>query len=197
MKFNFHRIISQTKSTQILYGLIGTIYGASNVIEYYPQQFTKLMVDEYNLYLSDAKNNIMDKKEITKHKEIVEKSEEELKKIKNYSFLEIIYSLGEIIMFSVELVVANNKIDENKTYINMIKNKNYIEPMKIDKPLFLINNNNLSTNIAISSMFYGSLFAAVGTVPIITFIGLSSYAIYNNFNLNKSDSNNKSNSNNK
>lgn len=197
--FNFHRIISQTKSTQILYGIIGSIYGASKVIEYYPQKITELIVDEYNLCLDDAKNNRINKykKEIIEYKKIVEDTNDELKKRENYSLLGKILLLGETCMIAIRSTIAENQIDENENLINMINNKEYIRVKKVEKPLFLINNNNLSTNVALSSMFYGTLFAAVGTLPIISFISLSSYAIYNNFYSNKSDSDNKLDSDNK
>jgi hypothetical protein len=182
MRINIHRIIVQTKATQILYGFVGCVYGASKVIEYYPEKVYNILKEEYNLSLQDAKNNKIEKykKEIEDYKKIVENSNDELDKMKNYSLLGKIFSLGEAFLLAFENTITTNKINEKNDLINMIENKEYFEVTQIKKPLFLIETNNLSTNIALSSIFYGTIFTLAGTIPIISFAIISSYGIYHN-----------------
>jgi hypothetical protein len=179
MRFNIHRIIAQTKSTQILYGFVGCVYGASKVIEYYPEKAYNIMVEENNLFIKDAKDRVVKyTKEISEYKKIIEDSDEEIKKRQSYSLFKFLFSFGEIFALALESALKEFKITENENLIKIIENKEYIQLSQIKKPLFLIENNSLSTNIAMSSVFYGTIFAFAGTVPIVSFTLLSSYVIY-------------------
>lgn len=193
MKFNFNRIISQTKSTQILYGLIGSFYGATQIVEYYPRKITNSMAEEYNSCLKDAKNNTIDKysKEIAEFKQIIDNSNDDIDKIQKYSFIKYFLSVGQILTISMNNAILQQKIDKNSDFINMVNDKEFIQQNEVEKPLFLIENDNFSTNIVFSSVFYGTIFTVAGVFPVISFVGLSSYVVFNRFFNNKTISDDK------
>lgn len=87
--------------------------------------------------------------------------------------------------------MAKNKFDENKQLLEMLNSKEYIQTTEIEKPLFLIDNNKFTTNIVLSSVFYGTIFATAGSIPIVSFCGLLSYGIYHKLIKNKVDVNDK------
>lgn len=141
-----------TKSTQILYGFIGAFYGTIKIVEYYP------------------KKNINDKgKNINTSGEEIEKNV-------------IILKLEEFALKIIDSVNKNYEIDNkiNDKIVKIIKNKEYVDLIKSNKPLFLNEHNDLSTNIAMSSIFYGTLFHSVGRYPKICFLCIPSYLIYCN-----------------
>ena len=122
-------VIKHTKTTQILYGIIGSMYGMATIIEYYPKLIYNEFIKEYNLDLENLKEN-------------------ELESIKKY-----------------------------------------IKPFIVKKPLFIIEDKSMTFSIAMSSIFYGSLFACAGIIPFITFPLISTYGIYY-YNINKENEKN-------
>lgn len=196
MMFNFRKIIIQkrsTQSTQILYGLIGMVYGAIKIVEYYPDQIKSSIINEYNAYLTDAKNNKIEKikNELLDLEKIIEISDKKMNDYDNYSMLRYMLSLGTIWFEFAANEIAKNNFDEKKQLVEMLNSKKYIQTTKIEKPLFLIDNNKFTTNIVLSSVFYGTTFAAAGSIPIVSFFGLLSYGIYHKLKKNKVDVNDK------
>lgn len=112
------------KTTQIIFGFIGTIYGSYNIIEYYQKNELNNLLESYN---NDVK--------------IVE------------------------------------QID------NLTKQKT----LKVDKPLFLIDENKFIKNMCLSSIFYGSVFSFFGTFPLFTVPAIGFFAFYKQYENNKKE----------
>lgn len=173
-------VFTKNISTQIIFGFIGSIYGAYNVIEYYPK-------NEYNNLLKIFNNDVdtlKDKehknliKKIKKTQEEIDFVSEKAKKYNEYSFIYRLLSLPTIFFLNIEIlrneILKRNDV-ETINKINELATKNLI---LVEKPLFLIDENKIMENICLSSIFYGSVFSFFGTFPFLPITAIGIYGIY-------------------
>jgi hypothetical protein len=190
MMHKFNGLLRQTKSTQILFGFVGTIYGTVKVIEYYPKKIIKIMSDEHDIMISNTKINNIKKineyeNEIKNYLNVIKNVDNELKNAEKYSFLYKLFSFGSVFANVCEMSYSELMIKEIQEKIKNInettlKNKT-IKCDNVQEPLFLVKNNDLITNIACSSIFYGTIFCVAGIFPIITFPALAIYGCYHHY----------------
>lgn len=173
-------VFKVNKSTQIIFGFIGTVYGSYNIIEYYPKNGYNNLLNSYN---NDI--NVLKDKEKTELVEKIIKTQKEIdfvseraKKYNEYSFLYKLLIFPSIISTNLRILANEISKECDEETVKQIEKLSKLNTFDVEKPLFLIDENKFIENICLSSIFYGSVFSFFGSFPLITVPVIGFYGFY-------------------